>query len=185
MYTTLDDNELFAYVRKDNEEAYTELYNRYCQKLYFLAHKHLKSDADAREVVQEVFFTIWAERQSLDIESFPAYVAAMTRYAVYAGLARKKRQVEKLKEEAARQTLPAVLADLLENKLLLEKIARLSSKLPEKCRLVFIKNKLLDQPLAQVAEDLRISPKTAEIHLTKALKIIRGKLGQVVSRLLL
>jgi len=136
VYGTLDDNDLFACVRRDNERAYTELYNRYWQKLYFVAHKYLRSDADAREIVQEVFFIIWDERKSLCIESFSAYVAAMTRYAVYTCLARKKRQVEKLKEDATRQTLPVMLADLLENKLMLEKISKLSSKLPEKCRLV-------------------------------------------------
>jgi len=182
VYRTLDDNELFAYVRKDDELAYTELYNRCWQKLYFLAHKHLKSDADAREIVQEVFFVIWAERKSLSIASFPAYVAAMTRYAVYASIARKKRQV--LKEDAGSEALSGVLSELLENKMLLEKISQLSSRLPEKCRLVFIKNKLLDQPLAQVAEDLHISPKTAEAHLTKALKIIRGSIGEAFSCLL-
>ncbi|HEY8968573.1 MAG TPA: sigma-70 family RNA polymerase sigma factor [Puia sp.] len=184
MYSALDDNELFAYVRKDDELAYTELYNRYWQKLYFLAHKYLKSDADAREIVQEIFFIIWAERRSLSIASFPAYVAAMTRYAVYASVARKKRQAEKLREGALHPALSAMLSELLENRMMLEKISKLSSRLPEKCKLVFIRNKLLDQPLAQVAEELQISPKTAEAHLTKALKIIRGKLGETISCLL-
>jgi len=181
-----DDNDLFALVKKNNELAYTELYNRYWQKLYFIAHKHLKSDPEAREIVQEVFFTIWAKRKSLVIESFAAYVAAMARYAVYLTLARKKRQAEKISEEAIqKQTLPAALADLLENKWMLEKISTLSSALPEKCRLVFIKNKLLDQSLTQVAEDLGISTKTAESHLTKALKIIRDKLGDAAIFLML
>lgn len=186
MYNVADDNDLFALVKKDNELAYTELYNRYWQKLYFVAHKHLKSDPESREIVQEVFFTIWAKRRSLIIESFPAYVASMTRYAVYVSLARKKRQAEKISEEAIQQqTLPAALADLLENKWMLEKISALSSALPEKCRLVFIKNKLLDQSLTQVAEDLDISQKTAEAHLTKALKIIRDKLGDAAAFMLL
>ncbi|WP_216823432.1 RNA polymerase sigma factor [Niastella vici] len=186
MYNVNDDNELFALVKKDNELAYTELYNRYWQKLYFVAHKHLKSDSEAREIVQEVFFTIWAKRRSLAIESFPAYIASMARYAVYVSLARKKRQAEKISEEAIQQqTLPAALADLLENKWLLEKISALSTALPEKCRLVFIKNKLLDQSLSQVAADLDISQKTAEAHLTKALKIMRDKLGDVAFFLML
>jgi RNA polymerase sigma factor (sigma-70 family) len=186
LYNIADDNDLFALVKQDNELAYTELYNRYWQKLYFVAHKHLKSDPDAREIVQEVFFTIWAKRKSLVIESFPAYVAAMARYAVYVTLARKKRQVEKISEDTIfNQTLTEALSDLLENKWLLERISALSSVLPEKCRLVFIKNKLLDQSLAQVAADLHISPKTAEVHLTKALKIMRDKLGDVALFLML
>jgi RNA polymerase sigma factor (sigma-70 family) len=186
LYNAADDNDLFALVKKDNELAYTELYNRYWQKLYFVSHKYLKSDQDAREIVQEVFFTIWAKRKTLVIEFFPAYVAAMTRYAVYVSLAGKKRQAEKINEETiSNQALPSALADLLENKWLLEKISNLSAELPEKCRLVFIKNKLLDQSLTQVAADLHISPGTAELHLTKALKIIRGKLGDATSFLLL
>jgi RNA polymerase sigma factor (sigma-70 family) len=186
LYNIADDNDLFALVKQDNELAYTELYNRYWQKLYFVAHKHLKADPDAREIVQEVFFTIWAKRKSLVIESFPAYVAAMARYAVYVTLARKKRQVEKISEDTIfNQTLTEALSDLLENKWLLERISALSSVLPEKCRLVFIKNKLLDQSLAQVAADLHISPKTAEVHLTKALKIMRDKLGDVALFLML
>lgn len=186
MYNAADDNDLFALVKQDNELAYTELYNRYWQKLYFVAHKHLKSDPEAREIVQEVFFTLWAKRQSLVIESFPAYVAAMARYAVYVSLAGKKRQAENINEETVnKQTLTAALSDLLENKFMLEKISALSSALPEKCRLVFIKNKLLDQSLAQVAADLDISQKTAEAHLTKALKIIRDKLGDAAIFLML
>lgn len=186
MYNAADDNDLFALVKKDNELAYTELYNRYWQKLYFVAHKHLKSDAESREVVQEVFFTIWAKRQSLDIISFSAYVAAMARYAVYVSLAKKKKQTEKINEEVInKQTHPATLTDLLENKWMLERISALSAALPEKCRLVFIKNKLLDESLTQVAADLNISPKTAEVHLTKALKIMRDKLGDVALFLML
>jgi RNA polymerase sigma-70 factor (ECF subfamily) len=185
LYRSADDNDLFALVKQDNAQAYTELYNRYWQKLYFVAHKHLKSDAEAREIVQEVFFIIWAKRKSLHIASFPTYVAAMTRYAVYASLARKKREVEKIRKEVSGQTLTATLSDFVENKWMLEKISNLSSELPEKCRLVFIKNKLLDQSLTQVAADLHISPGTAELHLTKALKIIRNKLGDTASCLLL
>lgn len=186
LYNVANDNDLFALVKQDNELAYTELYNRYWQKLYFVAHKQLKSDPEAREIVQEVFYTIWAKRGSLVIESFPAYVAAMARYAVYVTLAHKKKQVENISEEAiSKQTLPVALADLLENKWMLEKISALSSALPEKCRLVFIKNKLLDQSLTQVAADLDISPKTAEAHLTKALKIMRDKLGDAALFLML
>src|SRR4051812_15158489 len=117
MHNAADDNDLFALVKQDNELAYTELYNRYWQKLYFVAHKHLKSDPESREIVQEVFFTLWEKRQSLVIGSFPAYVAAMARYAVYVTLARKKRQAEKISEETLqKQALPATLADILDNK---------------------------------------------------------------------
>src|SRR5690606_37405665 len=61
----------------------------------------------------------------------------------------------------------------INDKLILEKLLELSNELPEKCRLVFQYNKLHDQSLADIAKHLNISQKTAEAHLTKALKSIR------------
>jgi RNA polymerase sigma factor (sigma-70 family) len=182
---TLDDNALFEHVRRDNELAYNELYNRYWEKLYFVAYKHLGSDLDAREIVQEVFIAIWVRRKTLQITFFPAYVAAITRYAVYASIERKRKEAERVKFEPVASGLPEAISEFLENKWMLEKISRLSAELPEKCRLVFIKNKLLDQSLTQVAADLHISRKTAETHLAKALKIIRKQLEGIASSLFL
>ena len=73
----------------------------------------------------------------------------------------------------------------IDNKILLEIILKLSDKLPEKCRLVFQYNKLQDQSLADVAELLNISQKTAEGHLTKALRIIRSNFSDAQSEFLL
>ena len=68
MYNAADDNDLFALVKHDNELAYTELYNRYWQKLYFVAHKHLRSDAEAREIV--IVRSVVHDRQKLEIVYF-------------------------------------------------------------------------------------------------------------------
>ena len=67
----------------------------------------------------------------------------------------------------------------------MEIILKLSNKLPEKCRLVFQYNKLQDQSLADVAEQLNISQKTAEGHLTKALRVIRSNFGDAQSEFLI
>lgn len=73
----------------------------------------------------------------------------------------------------------------IENRMLLEFITNLTNRLPEKCRLVFQYNKLQDRSLPDICEELNISPKTAEAHLTKALKIVRASLSNVVAFLLL
>jgi len=61
---------------------------------------------------------------------------------------------------------------------MLEIVDKLSGELPEKCRIVFRATKLYDQSLNDVAKQLNISQKTAEAHLTKALRIIRINLGK-------
>ncbi len=170
-----DEQELLIRLGQGDESAFTAIYNRYWDKLYFLAYSHLRSADIAEEIVQEIFLVLWKKRAALDIRSLSLYLAAMVRYAIYSNLARRKKHrqidISALPQEPAGEGEEFSL----DNKQFLEVVQKLSARLPEKCRLVFLHNKLLDQPLDQVARELKISNKTAEAHLTKALKVIRGK----------
>ncbi len=172
---------ILSLLKKGDEKAFTHIYNEYWDKLYFLAHKHLKSAVAAEEIVQNVFVVLWNRKAHLTIESLPVYLAAMTRYAVYKHIAKGKKEAATALYHSEHNIVPSNLEEEIDNKLLLEIVGKLSNTLPEKCRLVFIYNKLLDQPLSKVAEQLNISQKTAEAHLTKALKAIRGGLGEALS----
>ncbi|HEY4289220.1 MAG TPA: sigma-70 family RNA polymerase sigma factor [Puia sp.] len=172
----LHDSELLRLLKQDNAPAFQELYDRYWDKLYYLAHKRLKSATAAEEIVQNVFLIIWRKRRTLKIEEPAAYLAAVTRYAVYHYMAAERRRAEKEEIAGSRQAVSTDLEMLIEDRLLLEIVMQQANELPKKCRLVFIYNKIEDQPLPEVAERLNISVKTAEAHLTKALRQIRTRL---------
>lgn len=181
MHNGYTEEGLLQLLHSGDEKAFTEIYNQYWNKLYFIAHKHLKSPQASEEIVQEVFLQLWHKRVSLQIKSLPQYLAAMTRYAVYTYVAKENRlQYSNGVVEEELISVPGQ-DDAVNNKLLLEIIEKLSNTLPEKCRLVFVHNKLFDQALPQVARQLHISDKTAEAHLTKALKIIRGNFRKAFS----
>ncbi|MDB5009364.1 MAG: polymerase subunit sigma-24 [Mucilaginibacter sp.] len=175
-----NDEELTQLLRNSNELAFTEIYNRYWDKLYYLAHKLLKDPTAAEEIVQDVFLILWKKREKLNIQSLTHYLAAMTRYAVYRYVAKEKNNKQHL-NIVSLLNINAVEEIDIDNKLLLEIVTDLSNKLPEKCRLVFQCNKLKDQSLADVAKQLNISQKTAEGHLTKALRTIRTTMGNAMS----
>jgi RNA polymerase sigma-70 factor (ECF subfamily) len=171
-----NDDELTSLLQSGNEGAFTEIYNRYWDKLYYIAYKLLKDTNSAEEIVQEVFLTLWKKRTTLIIQSLPQYLAAMARYSVYHYIANEKKC--KVKEDNAALINVAGISEInVDHKILLQIITELSNKLPEKCRLVFQYNKLHDQSLSDVAQRLNMSQKTAEGHLTKALRIIRTNLG--------
>ena len=173
---SLNDSDLLRLLQQSDSTAFQELYTRYWSKLYFLAHKRLKSAMAAEEIVQNVFLTLWRKRKTLRIEEPAAYLAAVTRYAVYHYVAAEKRRTENEKMAGRRSggIVPGEL--LIDDKQLLEIVKQQANALPERCRLVFIYNKLEDQTLPEVAQRLNISVKTAEAHLTKALRLIRSKL---------
>lgn len=179
--TLYTDFELNALLQQGNEASFTQIFNRYWDKLYFIAHKHLKSSQLAEEIVQDVFLTLWEKRETLTIHSLPLYLAAMTRYAVYHKLAGQKKQQVIGMQGIINEPSTSKDLEYLDNRLLIEIIEKLSNQLPKKCRMVFIQNKLMDIPLQQVADNMNISSKTAEAHLTKALKSMRKNIGDAYS----
>ncbi|MDJ1494421.1 sigma-70 family RNA polymerase sigma factor [Cytophagaceae bacterium DM2B3-1] len=180
----LSDDELTILMKNGIEGAFDEIYNRYWDKLFYAAYRMVKSTQVAEEITQDTFMLVWTKRQTLDIQSLKPYLAAMLRYEVYRYLAKSK-QAEQT-QSLIQHTKPKSVSieEEIENKLLLEIITKLTNQLPEKCRLVFQYNKLQDKPLADVCEEMKISQKTAEAHLTKALKVIRMNLSNAMHMLL-
>lgn len=179
-YSIYDDKVLLTHLQSDDAAAFTEIYNRYWDRLFFVAHRRLKSFEDAQEIVQDVFFTLWKKRATLEIRELPLYLGAMTRYAVYHRLAAK---VPVDPVEAARDgggKLSVKELDI-ENRQFLDILFRLANQLPDKYRIVFVRHKLLDQPLEEVAAHLGVSVRTAEDYVTRVMKIMRENRRQLLS----
>lgn len=175
-YASYSDERLLDLLKKSDETAFTEIYSRYWQKLIFIAHKRLHSADDAKEIVQNVFFKLWQKKQTLDIRSLPLYLSAMVRYAIYRFWANNERKRGNLSvvSEEFHEPEPAI-----ENKQLLELLTNFAETLPDKYRIVFISHKILDQPLEEVAEQLGVSPRTAERYVSKVLEIMRNRLDKI------
>jgi RNA polymerase sigma-70 factor (ECF subfamily) len=58
--------DLLARVAKRERAAFEQLYDRYSNILYATAMKFLKEDADAQDVVQDVFIQIWDKAKLYD-----------------------------------------------------------------------------------------------------------------------
>lgn len=164
---------LLLLLKEGDEKAFAIIYDHYWDKLYYVAFKKSKKQEVAEEVVQDVFLALWKKRSELKIDCLASYLAAMVRYSVYQHFAKEKAMRDRESRYSVDHLTVEHPGDKIENKLILEKILELSNKLPEKCRLVFQYNKLEDQSLKEVANRLNISQKTAEAHLTKALKVVR------------
>lgn len=168
------DQELVIQLQANSEAAFTRIYNRYWERLFFMAHKRLSSAEDAKEIIQNIFFTLWQKRNHLQIQSLSLYLTAMTRYAIYRHLANEKRRTGLIKELGNAEAKRMNVCLDIDNKQLLDILTQLTNELPETYRLIFIHHKLLDQPLEKVAEELGLSSRTAERYVGKVMSIMRN-----------
>jgi len=174
-YQYLSDEELLNLLQQGNELAFTELYNRYWKTLLAIAYHHTRNKTIAEEIVQEVFISVWKRKNVLDVHKLPAYLATAVRWTVF----KQYRQQKKLVELTETLTDTAIVWDeeKIYAKFLEEYINGIVEKLPEKCQLVFKLSRVEGLTIPEIAETMNIAEKTAEAHLTKALKTIKLKVN--------
>src|SRR5687768_6908742 len=84
LYASHTDEELLTLLKKGNEQAFTELYNRYWKLLFSIAYQKTEQPADAEEIVQDVFADLWKRRKKTVIQvSIKSYLAAATKFHIY------------------------------------------------------------------------------------------------------
>ena len=176
-YQQQTDADLIMSLREGNGDAFTEIYNRYWKQLLAIAYHHCRDKTMAEEIVQEVFIGLWNRRNELYIDNVNAYLATAVRLSVFKQYVRQKRRDE-IKEQAAGPIITTWDEEKIYTKFLQQHINGIVEVLPEKCRLVFKLSRDEGLSIPEVAQRMGIAEKTAEAHLTKALKVLKLKLNR-------
>lgn len=172
-YHLYDNKSLLTLLSGSDEFAFTEIYNRFWQKLFAITYNRLKEIQSAEDIVHDVFASLWTNRKKIEIESLDKYLATAAKYLVLAKI--KKKEQERIYKSTFHQTtvfeLPVETS--LHYKRILEIVKTEVEKLPEKCQLIFKYSRNEGMPVKQIAKELSISPKTVENQLNKALKHLK------------
>lgn len=93
---SLSDEELVAKFAKTKQSIYfEELYKRYLHLSYGVCLKMMKNEDDSRDVVSEVFRTLYIKLPTANVQSFKAYVYAVSRNECIAKLRKRKSESKK------------------------------------------------------------------------------------------
>ncbi len=174
----INDDILIHKLRKGDPIAFEEIFSKYSNKLYQFSFSYLKSEADAEEIVQDVFLKLWEKRKAIKTEtSFQSYLFTITLNFIKRQFNRKAR-ADQYKHELATHFFEA--NDQVESSItyqdLLNKLEILIDRMPEKRKQIFIERKQHDKPVKQIAEELGITAKTVENQITRALNFLRDEL---------
>lgn len=171
------DADIMMSLHGDNGHAFAEIYNRYWKTLLAIAYHHCKDKVIAEEIVQEVFISLWNRRKEQQIDNIEAYLATAVRLSVFKQLLRQKRRTQII-EQGATPVASSQEEEKIYTRLLLQQINGIVETLPTQCRLVFRLSRMEGLSIPEIAHQMGIAGKTAEAHLTKALKVLKLKLNR-------
>jgi RNA polymerase sigma-70 factor (ECF subfamily) len=176
LYSALSDAELWNAVRRDDEGAFTALFDRYWVRLYKLAKNYLKNQETSEELVHDIFLNIWNRRGTLEIDSFQAFLLTAARYQVYNRMRAAKPVVLILSN-----TLPVNEPfqnnegeDHLIEQELQQELQQYLVQLPKRCQEIFYMSRVKNLSNQEIADSFGVSKRTVENQITIALKHLRN-----------
>jgi RNA polymerase sigma-70 factor (ECF subfamily) len=149
-----------------------EAFHMYYEGLHRYAFTMLNDNDMAKDVVQQVFVTLWEKKEILNITmSVKAYLYR----AVYNSCVNRQTRAQKHQpisphNEEQLPVKPEFLSDIRELRTTLEQAIQ---SLPPQCRMVFLKSREEEKSYPVIARELDISVKTVEAQISKALRILR------------
>jgi RNA polymerase sigma-70 factor (ECF subfamily) len=174
----LKDQQQLRKIRKGDILSFEKLFHRFYTGLCGYAESLVHKGEVAEEIVQDVFYNIWKNRNTLRISS--SWQSYLYR-AVYNNSMmhiRKMRREYPMEEQLAfhLQAQAGNPADAMEYEEIAAMISTTLQELPERTREIFELNRLEGLKYREIAERLSISVKTVEANMGKALKALRTSL---------
>ncbi|MCG8476125.1 MAG: RNA polymerase sigma-70 factor [Cytophagales bacterium] len=159
-----------------NLNTFERLFRTHYEELVRHALQFLNSLEEAEDLVQEAFVKLWDRKHELgEVQNVRAYLFRMVRNMALNVLKSKYRSImhEEL-DEAHSQVLPDA-PELRDLEVLSERIV---GQLPEKTRLIFKLSRFSNLSYAEIAEEMQLSVKSVEYHMSKAIHWIKKNLSK-------
>lgn len=169
----IEDKILVLRLKDGDKTAFKALFERYYPRFLSFAHRLLKDQSAAEDLIQNVFLKIWVGRANLnESKNFKNYLLVAVRNEIYQYF-RKQFRLDDTAEypeiiDASQNQDTELSAKELETR-----IAGVISKMPQRRREVFNLSRLEKLSNQEIASRLGISVRTVEKHIENALMDLR------------
>lgn len=179
--TAFNDSELFI------RRAFEESPQRGCEMLFRRYHKTLCSHAVrfvyskelAEDIVSEVFCRFWKTKAYLTVtSSYRFYLFRCVRNEAYNHIRSEFKQIDELDSAINFESSGQRPDSITQFEEVFHQVEELVESLSPQCRKAFLLNRFEGKKYQEVANELNISIKTVEVHIGKALSIIRKGLKE-------
>jgi RNA polymerase sigma-70 factor, ECF subfamily len=168
------------------------IFKKYYQRLCFYARKFVDDDAIVKDIVQDIFLNLWDKKEIIEMEIVLRAYLFRSVYNRCLNHLEHKKMAEKHHDKINKElkdleieyynTYAETEHSLFELEM---KIDHVIESLPEQCRNVFELSRLKGLKNREIADQLKISIKVVEKHISKALLILRQHLVEYLSLILM
>ena len=168
-------------IAQSNQSAFADLYNRFKKRLTIFSHSLIHSREIAEEVVEDVFISIWINRQKMpSIQNLPVYLYVSTKNKSLNALAKKANDLitdpfDNLEIEISSKSLNP--HELLVSAEMINRMNAAIETLPPRCKMIFKLVREDGLKYKDVAEILNISVNTIDTQMAIAIKRIVAALS--------
>jgi RNA polymerase sigma-70 factor (ECF subfamily) len=169
------DQELFQLIASGDEAAFTTLFHRYVPKLYPVLLSLVRSEAVARDLIQDAFLKIWINRNELtDIVAPNNWIFRIVYNLAYSWLERQALGQKVHQRIGALQPINTIQT---EEQVLFAETARLLQQavhhLPPQTKRIYLLSREQGLKNQEIADALQLSVSTVKNTLVNACKAIK------------
>lgn len=173
------DSELASLLATGDALAFREIYQRYHELLYIFAYRKLQDDAEARDVVHDVFAWLLENAAQLSLKtSLSAYLYKSVLNKIFDIF--RKRDTFRRYVDTGQHFIDVDDGEtdyLIREKEISALIDREIAAMPPRMRQVYELKYRENLNTEQISEQLGITPHTVKTHMKHATKHLRDKLG--------
>ena len=173
----LSDEILAKRLTQGDKPAFDVVFKRHYKMVVNIIHKYINDAAYSEDLAQAVFVKLWNNHTRLDIHtSLSSYLRRAGINGALNHISTQKKFIfsepdnweSELQDTSVEDNEQRQEKDILELQL-----HEAINQLPEKCRIVFTLNRFEGFSHKEIAQQLDITPKTIENHMTKALRLLK------------
>ncbi|NEW83967.1 MAG: RNA polymerase sigma-70 factor [Mariniphaga sp.] len=171
------DNQIIEQLRAGSKEAFRSLFDAFGPKIHAFALSYLKNNADAEELLQEVFLKLWEVRASLDIsKNIKSLLFKICINLIYDFIRRKNIEKAYLDYSVNNQLYSENTWNEVIYNDMLNTVNLLVAKMPEQRQRIFRLCKEEGLSNDEIAKQLNLSRRTIENQLYRAVSFLKEKL---------
>ncbi|MBE9586431.1 RNA polymerase sigma-70 factor [Mucilaginibacter sp. JRF] len=161
-----------------NRQTFEQLYEEHWSKVYAICYNNLRDSEAARELVQDIFRSLWERRDELQLTDAGRYLVRAAKLKTFEYIRNKVNQQKHLdiKMQTVNTTVNCTEQQVLYNELK-SQVNTLVDTLPPQCKRVYKLSREQGLSNRDIAEQLLISERAVEYHITKALGVLKMSLS--------